>query len=150
MKPIYSFNIGSSYFFKDFDDYKETDHDELCIMDRFPFNHTNVLNMKKDGMDIFLFRDMDKDGFIEDTIKSGVPMRAGKFLNKEFSQDHLNMTVQDLKTLDSVFKSMDGKHSYETVIYEAYIANNGFYLTNEQLDAAYAEYKRKRPEKYTP
>ena len=101
-------------------------------------------------MDIFLFRDMDKDGFIEDAIKSGVPMRAGKFLNKEFSQDHLNMTVQDLKTLDSVFKSMDGKHSYETVIYEAYIANNGFYLTKEQLDAAYAEYKRKRPEKYTP
>lgn len=150
MKPIRTFNIGSSYFFESFPDYKEKDRDELCIMDRFPFKNTNVLNMKKDGVDVFFFRDMDKEGFVEDTIKSGVPMRAGKFLNREFAEDYLKMSVRDLGALDSVFRNMDGKHTYETVIYEAYVANNGFYLTEEQLKSAYDEYKKSRPNIYTP
>lgn len=147
MKPILTYKIGSSYFFKNYEDYKEKDQDELCIMDRFPFPRTNVLNMKKDNKDVFFYRDMDKEGFIADTLKSGVPMRAGKFLVKEFAE-HLGMDTEDLRRLDSLFNSMDDKHTYEKIIYEAYLSNGGFWLTDEQRDEAYAEYKRKRPETY--
>lgn len=148
MKPIKTFKIGSRYFFGDFEDYKQKDCDELCIMDRFPFPKTNVLNMKKDDKDVFFFRDMDKDAFIEDTIESGVPMRAGKFLNKEFAEDHLKMTIDDLKALETIFENMDEKHTYEKIIYDAYVANGGFWLTDEQRAAAYEDYKKKRPGLY--
>ena len=39
---------------------------------------------------------------------------------------------------------MDEKHSYERVIYEACLANGGFFLTEDQRDRAYREYKAKR------
>ena len=139
--------MGSSYFFKDFEDYKQKDADELCIMDRFPFPNTNVLNLKKDGKDVFFFRDMDKDGFINDTISSKVPMRVGKFLVREFAE-HLGMTTDDLNRLDPLFQNLDDKHSYERIIYESYLKNGDFFLTDDQLREAYGEYKKKRPEIY--
>ena len=147
MKPILAYKMGSSYFFKDFEDYKQKDADELCIMDRFPFPNTNVLNLKKDGKDVFFFRDMDKDGFINDTISSKVPMRVGKFLVREFAE-HLGMTTDDLNRLDPLFQNLDDKHSYERIIYESYLKNGDFFLTDDQLREAYGEYKKKRPEIY--
>ena len=39
---------------------------------------------------------------------------------------------------------MDSKHTYEKIIADAYIENNGFFLTDEQRDMAYNEYKKTR------
>ena len=149
MKPIKIFKIGSSCFFKEhYPDYVEKDLDELQIMDSF-VPGTNVLNLKDKGTgkDVFFWRNMDKDGFINDCLESKVPMRAGKFLIKEFAE-YIDLTINDLRKLDSSFKTIDDKHTYEKIIYEAYLKNNGFYLTDEQRDRAYKEYKRKRPEIY--
>jgi hypothetical protein len=148
MKPILTYKIGSSYFFKNYEDYLQKDNDELCIMDSFPdFIKTNVLNMKKDGDDVFFYRDMGKDEFLKETLESGVPMKVGKFLIPEFSE-HLGVTIEDLKILESLFDSLDDKHSYEKIIYNAYLENGGFWLTKEQLDNAYSDYKKKRPDRY--
>ena len=147
MKPIKTFTIGSSCFFKGYyPDYIEKDRDQIQIMDNFPLK-TNVLNLKDGKKDVFFYRDMDKEGFIADTLKSGVPMRAGKFLVREFAE-HLGMDAGDLRRLDSLFNSMDDKHTYEKIIYEAYLSNGGFWLTDGQRDEAYDEYRRKRPEIY--
>lgn len=149
MKPIAAYEIGSSYFFKGYEDYHQKDNDELCIMDSFPgfIKNTNVLNMKKDGNDVFFYRDMEKEEFLEETLESGVPMKVGKFLIPEFSE-HLGVTIEDLKILESLFDSLDEKHSYEKIIYNAYLENGGFWLTKEQLDIAYSDYKKKRPDRY--
>lgn len=146
MKLIKTFKIGSSYFFGCFDDYIVKDLDEINIMDEFLVK-PNSLVLRKGDRDVFFYRNMDKDGFIEDTLSSNVPMRAGKFLVREFA-DYIGFTIDDLKKLKRVFENMDDKHTYEKVIYDAYMENNGFYLTEGQLGSAYAEYKRKRPEKY--
>ena len=98
-------------------------------MDTFPIRGTNVLNMKKDKKDVFFYRNMDKNEFIEDTLRSNVPMRAGKFLIKEFSE-HLGMTIDDLKKLGPMFEKMDDKHTYEKVIYKYYLKNGNFQLTD--------------------
>ena len=149
MKPILSYEIGSSYFFKGYEDYKQKDSDELCIMDKFPefIKNTNVLNMKKDGDDVFFYRDMGKDEFLKETLESKTPMKVGKFLIPEFSE-HLGVTIEDLKILESLFDSLDEKHSYEKIIYNSYLENGGFWLTKEQLDVAYSDYKKKRPDRY--
>ena len=146
MKPKKTFKMGSSYFFGNFPDYKIKDLDELNIMDTF-VKDTNSLILRKGTMDVFFYRDMDKYGFIDDTFDTDLKMKAGKFLIKEFA-DYIGFTIEDLKTMEPLFKTMDEKHSYEKIIYDSYITNNGFYLTDEQLNAAYAEYKRKRPDIY--
>ena len=43
-----------------------------------------------------------------------------------------------------IFENMDSKHTYEKIIADAYIENNDFFLTDEQRDLAYAEYKKTR------
>ena len=141
-----AFKMGSSYFFDKFPDYKVKDLDELNIMDIF-VNSTNSLILRKGITDIFFYRDMNKDDFIDDTLGTDLKMKAGKFLIKEFT-DYIGFTIEDLKMMGPLFESIDEKHSYEKIIYDSYIKNNGFYLTDEQLNAAYVEYKRKRPDIY--
>ena len=107
MKVIYKFEIGSKYFFKDFDDFNTKDNDVLCIVDHFINTRkpTNVLNFRLKGEDVFFFRNMDKEEFIYDTLESNVPMRAGKFLIPEFCQ-HIGFTIDDLQRLQGVFENI--------------------------------------------
>lgn len=145
MKPKVSFLLGSSYFFKGFNDFKPKDRDELCIVDKFikTKRPTNVLNMRFDGKDVFFFRDMTKEEFIQDTLESNVPMRVGKFLIPEFCQ-YINFTIDDLKKLAKLFNRLDAKHKYERLIYGFYLENRDFILTQDQLQKVYDEYKRER------
>ena len=142
MKPIKTFIIGSRAFFTGMEGYVPKDYDELNIMDRFPFKG-NVLNMKMNGKDVFFFRDLDKEGFIKDTLECGVPMRVGKFLVPEFAE-YLDMTMDDLERLSPVIENIDEKHLYEKVIYDAYLKNGEFKLTEEQRVAAYKEYLKRK------
>lgn len=142
MKPIKTFIIGSRAFFTGMEGYIPKDNDELNIMDRFPFKG-NVLNMKMNGKDVFFFRNMNKEGFIKDTLECSVPMRVGKFLVPEFAE-YLGMTIADLKQLSPVIENIDEKHHYEKVIYYAYLENHAFYLNEKQKAEAYKEYLKKK------
>lgn len=142
MKPIKTFTIGSRVFFSGMKDYSPKDIDELNIMDEFNLKG-NVLNAQINGKDVFFFRNMDKEGFIQDALESNVPMRVGKFLVPEFAE-HLGLTIDDLRRLAPLFDSIDEKHEYERVIYESYLENKGFNLTDSQREKAYKVYKEKR------
>ncbi len=144
MKTTKQFIIGSNVFFADYyDDYISHDIDELHIMDNWSIKNTNVLNLKNNGKDIFYFKDMSKQEFINDTLTCNTPMRVGKFLIPEFAQ-YLNMTIDDLKQLKPMIDKLDDKHKYEQIIYNFYIENNDFILTEKQRDIVYDEYKKYR------
>lgn len=136
--------MGSSYFFDRYDDYKIKDNDELHIVDEFIFPNRVCMNMKLfDGNDIFIFKNTDKQEYINDVYESGVNMKVGKFLIPEFNK-YINFTIDDLKSLQPIFDNMDKKHTYERVIFESYLKNGDFFLTDEQRMEAYKEYKRSR------
>lgn len=143
MRVLKSFIIGSFAFFKNFSDYKSKDLDELCIMDEFIFKNTNIMNMKikNTNKDIFLCRNMSKSEFLMDTITCDTPMRVGKFLVPDFI-NYINLTIDDLKSLESIFNKLDDKHKYEKIIFDAYIENNDFILTEQQLNKAFEVYKK--------
>ena len=144
MKTIQKFKMGSSYFFDRYDDYKIKDNDELHIVDEFIFPNRVCMNMKLfDGNDIFIFKNTDKQEYINDVYESGVNMKVGKFLISEFNK-YINFTIDDLKSLQPIFDNMDEKHTYERVIFESYLKNGDFFLTDEQRMEAYKEYKRSR------
>ena len=136
--------MGSSYFFDRYDDYKIKDNDELHIVDEFIFPNRVCMNMKLfDGNDILIFKNTDKQEYINDVYESGVNMKVGKFLIPEFNK-YINFTIDDLKSLQPIFDNMDEKHTYERVIFESYLKNGDFFLTDEQRREAYKEYKRSR------
>ena len=144
MKAIHKFNIGSSVFFKDMEGYIQKDNDVLCIVDKFIFKVSgSSMHTMLAGDDLFIYKDLDKRGFIDDALESEVAMRAGKFLVPEFAE-YLGMTIGDLQEMDSMFRTLDDKHKYELYIYEAYVKNNNFTLTEEQRQEAYKIYKEAR------
>ena len=70
-------------------------------------------------------------------------MAAGKFLSPELAE-YMNITIDDLKLFQSAFDNIDKRHTYEKVIYESYIKNNAFVLTDEQRNEAYKLYKENK------
>lgn len=70
-------------------------------------------------------------------------MAAGKFLVPEVAE-FLGLTIEDLTLFENAFNRIDEKHLYEKKIYDFYVENSDFTLTQEQRDEAYQIYKEKR------
>lgn len=135
---------GSSVFFKDYLDFNPTDTDYIILIEN-PTCFKNLIHfkskMKKE--DIFVWRKMCVDEFIQVTYEYDLPMSICKFLTPEFNKQ-IGFTIDRLPELQGLVDKLEGKHSYLRIIYESYLANNDFVLTDEQRDVAYALYKNFR------
>ena len=139
---IKEFKVGSSYFFDKFDDFKSKDEDVLLISDN-PINpKSKLMGFHIDNKDYFIISKLPKNEILDYHVNCKSPMLCGKFLVPEVCE-FFNITLDDLKILESKFKNMDDKHGYETFIYECYLKNNKIELTEEQLLEAYKLYKNK-------
>ena len=138
------FKVGSSYFFNKYPDFIPKDIDEVEFEEN-PKLYKNVMQFRKRDKSkcLFKWRKMTPNEFIEYTLHSKLPMELGKFLVPEVV-DYLGFTLDHLKQLAPVVEKLDKKHSYEKVIFDSYIENNGFYLTQEQRDKAYQIYIQER------
>lgn len=140
ISPIKEIPIGSRVFFEKMPGYVVKDEDEICIMDNWiPGCKTNSLNMKAGKKDVFFYKNLTKEEFIQDALDSGLPMRAGKFLVPEFV-DYIVATIDDIKRLGVLFDTIDDRHRYELCIYESYLENVSFTLTDQQRKDAYDVY----------
>lgn len=138
MKPIKTFIVGSTYFFSKYKDFISKDIDELNIVDKM-IGDSNSLRFKLNNKDVFFYKNLSKEEFIKDTLDSKLFMKAGKFLVPEFC-DWINFTIRDLSILKNCFDKIDKKHLYEKYIFDCYLKNNKFVLTEKQLDKAYKIY----------
>ena len=146
MREKVKFTIGSEVFFNGMPGFSPKDSDVLYVMEGWDSSN-DVMNLRKgDGRDLFFVPDWDKERMIESTLRSGVPMRAGKFLVPKYAS-YIGMTVSDLRRLEPLMDSMDEKHSYEKVIYDSYIENGDFVLTDSQRESAYVRYVKERSSK---
>lgn len=133
--------MGSNYFFHSYGDFTTTDIDKIEIVETNEFQEKRVI--RGQGKDYFFLKKKPKAELINDALASSLPMVVGKFLIPEFNQ-LIDFTVADLPQLKPLIDKLDDKHLYEKIIYEAYILNGAFILTQEQRDAAYASYKKAR------
>lgn len=138
------FRVGSTYFFSGYADFRPSDIDEVEF-EEHPRLYRNVMQFrKKDGSRCYYkWRKMTADEFVEYTLNSKLPMEIGKFLVPEVAE-YLGFTLDHLKQLKPVVERLDGKHKYEKVIYDSYLRNGGFFLTEEQRISAYSEYRKAR------
>lgn len=136
------FLVGSKYFFNKFDDYNSKDTDWVIIEDN-PQHYTNTMTMRGRGEDLMFFKNRSKQEFINMTLSSNLPMVVGKFLIPEFNE-YIGFTIDDLILFDHQFNKIDDKHLYEKYIYECYLVNKKFTLTESQLEEAYKIYKKYR------
>lgn len=134
--------IGSKYFFSCYNDFQSKDIDELSIIETDEFLQIRQITGR--GRCLFLLRKHDtKDEYVDWALKSSVGMVVGKFLVPEFCAE-IGFTIEDLPKMEPLIKILDDKHKYEEIIYNSYIENGSFTLTEEQRDRAYNSYKKTR------
>lgn len=134
--------IGSTYFFKDYPDFNSHDKDILIFTD---YNHdfTYYKEIYLNGTDIIYFVLKDKQTMITEALEFNLSIQFGKFLINDVI-NILDLTIEDLQLLQPLVDGLDDKHKYQKIIYNSYIENNGFYLTEEQRLQAYSSYKETR------
>lgn len=138
--------VGSNAFFKNsIPDFHSDDMDKVILIDNpLDFKISRQIRLLKPVKQcIFEIKRFPKEILIENVLKTKCPMDVGKFLVPEFIKE-IDMTIEDLLKLKPVIKNIDDRHSYEKLIFNYYIENNDFYLTDEQLKEVYNEYKIKR------
>ena len=140
------FLVGSNVFFRGyFEDFVSKDVDSL-ILENEPKGYENVRQFHFKDRCIFQWRRMKKDELMDLSLKRGLGMELGKFLVPEFARE-LKMDIDDLEKLRPLAEKLDEKHLYEKVIYDAYIENGCWFLTDEQRAEAYRIYNECKEEK---
>ena len=134
--------VGSNVFFKDIKGFTSKDVDILEFVDD-PVDFKNVRQFKFPDKCVFQWRKMPIDELIDITLFRNFPMEIGKFLVPEFIKE-FKLSIDDLKRLKPIIAKLDDKHKYEEVIYNAYLENNDFVLTDEQRQEAYRVYNKYR------
>ena len=134
--------IGSRYFFSCYSNFHSKDIDELEIIDTNDF--LQIRQITGQGGCLFqMKRHTTKDEYIAWALKSQNGMVIGKFLVPEFNAA-IGFEWEDLGQLKSLIDKLDEKHLYEKIIYDSYMQNGSFTLTDEQRDRAYQCYKMAR------
>ena len=138
------FKIGSLYFFEDFPDFKTHDLEELVFIDKSETICETKLWIRNDGYDLFIWKKLMPEEFIQYHLSEvDIALEIGKFLIPEVNE-YLGFTIEHLKQLETLFNKLDENHLYEQKIFNFYIINNKFELTESQLNEAYLEYKKYR------
>ena len=134
--------MGSKYFFSCYDDFKGGDIDEVQIIETDEFKQVRQITGR--GKCLFQMKKHDsKEDYIEWALKSNIGMVIGKFLVSEFCAE-IGFTIGDLPRLAPLLDKLDDKHKYEEIIYNSYLQNGSFTLTDKQRDRAYKSYKESR------
>jgi len=137
--------MGSKYFFGDMPGYTSHDTDMWEIIDTEEFKFVRVI--RGQGMDYFQFRRQSKaQDYIDYAVSTKLPMTVGKFLIPEFCEA-IGLTFDEFKTnkdIKNLIDQIDEKHKYEKIIYDAYLKNGSFILTEDQRQEAYKSYLETR------
>ena len=138
--------IGSRAFFEGMPDFQSKDKDILVLTDK-PNGFTHYRQLSMSGRCTIEWARKPKDEFLAYAMREKADgLEFGKFLVPEFAEE-LGLMIADLAMLYSHFRErINDKHKYQYSIYNAYIANNAFVLSDEQRAIAYDAYKAERPE----
>lgn len=133
--------MGSRFFFSSMPNFTSHDTDFVELIDDKEVKEKRII--RGQGKDFIQLRRKDKEALIQDALNSQLSMVVGKFLIPSFNKE-IGFTIEDLPRIKPLIDRIDDKHKYEEIIYNAYITNNSFTLTEEQRKEAYALYKKYR------
>lgn len=133
---------GSCVFFGEYPDFKPHDKDYI-VLEKNP-EYKYLRHLHGQGKDIFYNQILGSaQAHINYALDVGLGMSVIKFLTPEFNET-IGFTIDDLPKVKPLIDKLDEKHLYAKIIYEAYLENGGFFLTQEQRDRAYESYKKTR------
>jgi len=147
------FLCGSNYFFGRYKDYNLHDYDYIIIKedDESGDDYKDIHDIKR-NIDYFIWKKKTPDWHVNRLLNEvRFPPDIGHLLIPGVNK-LLGITIDHLKKLapilDELWDDYYGLYNYDKIIYEAYIKNNAFILTNDQRLHAYKVYKEARKDRY--
>ena len=137
--------VGSDVFFAGMPGFHDNHPDitSRVYIDDNPTDYEIEKDYMEDNIHKIRWRNMSKEDIIKFHMDCYKGRYLGKFLVPEYAET-IGLTIDDLKKLKHLSEWLDYRHTYEKIIYDSYIENNGFFLTEEQKNKAYEDYKRAR------
>lgn len=136
---------GSRVFFDGLNGFEPKDSDFIQVVEKEDANFNWQRQLQKNGIEIFEVVRLPKEKWIEHYVKSG-SKPLGMFLTPAFAQE-FGITIADLEQLRPMRERLDAHHEYLGIIYDAYLENGSFTLTDAQRMAAFENYKAAREKK---
>lgn len=143
------FIAGSLYFFKDMSDYKLHDLDYVIITDEMFRNYHHIFLIEDGiGKDYFYWKKNTPEWHVNSLLsEKSFSLDIARVLIPEVCKE-LGFTIEHLKqvkpVLDKIESQVGPKYNYYKIIYDSYIENNDFVLTEEQRLKAYQSYRESR------
>lgn len=144
--------VGSDYFFHDCEGYIPHDYDYIILIDKANSSYKPSFD-SKDTLHIYsshtkcdktFYYRYEKQDFIDDIVNGIVPKYfLNKFLIPEVNEA-IGFEFSELHALNYLFDELDDKHKYLKIIYDSYIENDEYYLSDSQRELAFNEYKKYR------
>lgn len=133
--------MGSTYFFQKYIDFSSHDVDYVEIVKDADFLKKRCI--RGQGLDLIQIAWKPTKILLQNDMDENLPMAVGKWLVPEFCGD-IGFEFADLPKLKPMIDALDEKHLYEKTIYESYLKNGDFTLTEPQRLKAYNEYRESR------
>ena len=144
--------VGSDYFFHNCEGYIPHDYDYIILIDKANSSYKPSFD-SKDTLHIYsshtkcdktFYYRYEKQDFIDDIVNGIVPKYfLNKFLVPEVNEA-IGFEFSELHALNYLFDELDDKHKYLKIIYDSYIENDEYYLSDSQRELAFNEYKKYR------
>ena len=132
-----TFLVGSRAFFAGMEGFQPSDRNILRLVSNPAYKAGKELTGRRTN--VFTYTRETAKQMIENTLASGKTIKVGKFLVPDVAHT-LGLTITDLQKLQPLISRLGNKQSYQKIIFNAYIENNNFKLTQEQRQAAYEAY----------
>lgn len=141
------FLAGLQCFFSKFEDYVMHDTDYVIIVDDAEKDYKHTYD-KANKIDYFYWKRNTPEWHVEFMLRErSFALDCARLLVPDVAKE-LNVTITQLKRLEPVIrrivKEVGQAYEYYEIIYDAYVANDAFMLTDDQLKAAYESYKSSR------
>ena len=131
---------GSCCFFAEYPGFCSKDIDEIEFVDKNPSSSFERI-VKGTNKDVFYLKKTTKENYIKYFLNRDSGMTIAFFITPRVAEI-LGLTIEDLKLVAPLREKLkdDPRHEYLGIIYDYYIENNNFTLTNTQRQMAYNNY----------
>lgn len=134
---------GSRAFFSGMEGFKPKDYDVIVIVNNKEVPFKWMRQTSNGSVDVFEIVRHPKAKLISHAVDKAQPMAIARFLTPAFAKE-IGLHPSDLPALRPMRENLDTKHEYLGVIYDAYVSNSSFELTDDQRQAAFDVYLKCR------
>lgn len=134
---------GSRAFFSGMEGFKPKDYDVIVIVNNKEVPFKWMRQTSNGSVDVFEIVRHPKAKLISHAVEKAQPMAIARFLTPAFAKE-IGLHPSDLPALRPMRENLDYKHEYLGVIYDAYVSNSSFELTDDQRQAAFDVYLKYR------